>query len=409
MKPRITDLEIKKARPAERPRKLWVGDGLFLLITQSGGKYWRLRWKVGSKERCVSLGTYPAVSLKEAQEKAVQARRLIEAGNDPVVERRLIKARNTFDTGNTFEVVAREWFEVKAARLAPSYFEKVRGTIESNLFPWLGKLPVESIDAPMLLKALRVIEARDALELTARCRRWAGAIFDYAIATGRRSGENPATAIRKDVLKSPTAKNYPHLEREALGEFLRKLDGYSGRPETRLALQFLILTFVRSGELRFSKWDEFDLERGEWRIPAERMKMRREHWVPLSRQALAVLGELRVFTGHSAYLLPGGRDRLPVVSENTLNKAIAQLGYKGKVVAHGFRSSASSILNESNLFNPDAIERQLAHREANSVRAAYHRAEYREERRKLMQWWADCLDGLRNGAEIIPLHRGKMA
>lgn len=397
----LTDVRARTAKSGEKAYKLADEKGLSLLVHPNGSKYWRLKYRHAGKEKQLALGVYPEVTLAQARELTLEARVLLKAGNDPGTERKATKARAVESAAVTFEGVAREWMANRGDKWAPSYAEKVGAILGNNLFPRIGALPITSITAPMLLGALRPIEARGALEVAARARRWAGEVFRYAIATGRAT-DDPASVL-KGALKVGQTKHYPALRREEVGAFLRELLEYPGRPETRLALQILLLTFVRPGELRAARWTEFDLEGAEWRVPAERMKARVEHIVPLSLQTVALLKELQSLTGHAACLFPGGHSRVPYISENTLNKAIEVLGYKGRVVGHGFRATASTILNESGHFAPDVIERQLAHAERNKVRAAYHRAEYLAERRRMMQVWADLLDGLRTGAEVVPL------
>ena len=397
----LTDVKARTAKSGEKAYKLADGKGLSLLVHPNGSKYWRLKYRHAGKEKQLALGVYPEVTLAHARELTLEARGLLKIGQDPVIERKATKARTAESAAVTFEAVAREWMESRADKWARTYAEKVEGILGNNLFPRIGALPVTSITAPMLLGALRPIEARGALEVAARARQWAGEVFRYAIATGRAT-DDPATVLR-GALKVGQTRHYPALRREEVGAFMRTLLEYPGRPETRLALQILMLTFVRPGELRAAHWAEFKFDTAEWRIPPERMKARVEHVVPLSLQSLALLKELHSLTGHGPYLFPGGHSRVPYMSENTLNKAIDVMGYKGRVVGHGFRATASTIMNESGDFAPDVIERQLAHAERNKVRAAYHRAEYLAERRRLMQVWADLLDSLRASAGVTPL------
>lgn len=398
----LTDTAIRNAKPKTKPYKLYDRDRLFLLIHPNGSKYWRLRYKRSDKEKVISLGAYPSVTLGEARKQAQEVHDLLVKGLDPAEQRAAQKAQTN---AATFARVAEDWLALKKGKLAPSYFSKIENTLRTNLFPRVGEKPIREITAGMVLECVRAMEARGAVELSRRCKAYAAAIFNYAAALELVPiGYNPANGLTRDVLGHHTVKHFPHLVEAELGEFLRSLAEYPGRPETRLAVQLLLLTFVRPGELRAAKWEEFgmDAETPVWRIPAERMKMRHPHVVPLSRQAIEALKELKLFTGHSPHLFPGGRGRLPYMSENTVNKAIALLGYKGRVVGHGFRATASTILNESRQFHPDAIERQLAHKDRNEIRAIYDRAEHLEERRRLMQWWADKLDALAT-ANVIPL------
>lgn len=400
----LTDTAIRNAKPKTKPYKLYDRDRLFLLIHPNGSKYWRLRYKRGDKEKVIALGAYPSITLAEARNQAQQARDLIVKGLDPAEHKAAQKAQATV---TTFARVAQDWLALKKGKMSPSYFAKIENTFRANLLPRLGEKPIREITAGMVLECLRAMEARGAVELARRCKAYAASVFNYAAALELVPvGYNPAQGLTRDVLGSHTVQHFPHLVEAELGEFLRALAEYPGRPETRLAVKLLLLTFVRPGELRAAKWEEFDLdsEAPTWRIPAERMKMRSAHVVPLSQQAVDALTELKIFTGHSPYLFPGGRGRLPYMSENTINKAIALLGYKGRVVGHGFRATASTILNESRKFHPDAIERQLAHKDRNEIRAIYDRAEHLEERRRVMQWWADRLEALAT-MNVTPLRK----
>lgn len=396
----LSDTKARSAKPRRKPYKLYDGHGLYLLIHSNGSKYWRLRYRLSDKEKLHAIGVYPEVSLAEAREAATGARKLVKVGRDPVTEQRAAKATAAVRNATTFEGVAKEWIDKRREKWSATYADKVSEILRKDLYPRIGGLPIAEVKAPVLLAALRPIEARGALEVASRARRWSGEIFRYAIATGR--AEFDPSIVLKGALKSATTKHYPALQRDEIGDFCRKLTDYTGRPETRLAIRLLMLTFTRPGELRAAKWGEIDMEQREWRIPAERMKGRRPHLVPLSKQAVLVLTELQRFSGYSAWLFPG-TGKQPCMSEMTINRAIERLGYGGRVVGHGFRATASTILNESGRYSPDVIERQLAHRERNKVRAAYHRAEYLPQRRTMMQWWADYLDGLTAGGKVVSL------
>lgn len=397
--PRLTDAQIKAARPAERPFKLYDEDGLFVLVHPNGSKYLRMRYVLHGREKLLALGVYPKVSLAQAREKVRAARVQLDQGIDPAVERRKARLARQEAAEASFQAVAEEWFAVKAARASENYRRDIRAVLNAHLLPKLGPLPVSEITAPVLLGALKAIEARGRLELTRRARMWARQILDYATATGRRSGENPARALTADVLRPPTRNHRPALTRAEAGLFLRRLVDYPGRSETRLAVTLLLLTAVRPGEIRAARWEEFDFGKRLWRIPAARMKARRDHVVPLSRQALAALEELQPLTGHSEWLFPSGSKRVPYMSENTLSKAFRLLLPERHVVPHGCRAFFSTEANESGRWRQDVIEAALAHAEGNAVRAAYNRAQYERERRALMQWWADTLDALRTGAD----------
>jgi len=391
----LTDVKIRNAKAREKGYKLYDGNGLLVLIHPNGSRYWQVKYRYANKEKTFSIGTYPDVKLVDARERAKEARELLKQGIDPMIHKRENKARNLASALETFQVVTKEWLKKNASKWSASYGEKVRQILSANVLPRIGKIPVSSLTAPLALDAIRPIEARGAIEQAARALRWIKSIMRYAVVTGRIDRSPLSDMMAADVLIGRKAKPHPHLAHDEIGGFLRALAEYPGRPETRIAVNLLLLTAVRTGELRAAKWDEIDLKRGEWRIPAERMKMRAPHIVLLAPQTRALLQELHTITGYSQYLFPGGRGRFPYMSENTVNKAIAMLGYKGRVVGHGFRATFSTIANESENFPPDVIERQLAHKERNEVRAAYHRSEYLPQRRKLMQWWADYLDGLR--------------
>ena len=291
---------------------------------------------------------------------------------------------------NNFEVIAREWIEAKSPAWTPRYTKFLVKRLENDLFPNLGSRPIKDITAPELLSVVRIIEKRGALELANRALQYCGQVFMYGIATGR-ADRNPANDI-KGALKTHVKKHFAHLKAIELPEFLKKVKAYDGHPQTRLAVKLLMLTFVRTTELRGATWDEIDLDKAEWRIPAERMKMRRGHIVPLSRQSVECLKELQIFNGNWKFLFPNPHKPIKHMSENAVLYALYRMGYHSRTTGHGFRHTASTILNECGLFNGDAIERQLAHVQGNKVRGAYNHAEYLPERRKMMQWWADYLD-----------------
>ena len=401
----ISDVKVRNAKAREKGYKLYDSNGLFVLIHPNGSRYWQLKYRYAEKEKIFSIGTYPDVKIADARERAKEARDLLKQGIDPMTRKRETKARNIATALETFQVVFEEWQTKNSGKWSSTYSEKVRQILSANVLPRIGKIPISTLTAPMVLHAMRPMEARGAVEQAARALRWVKSIMRYAVVTGRIDRSPLSEMFASEVLAERKAKRYPHLKRDEIGDFLRKLTEYPGRPETRIAVNLLLLTALRTGELRAAKWAEIDVKRGEWRIPAERMKMRTPHIVPLSSQALSLFDELHDLTGYSPYLFPGGRGRFPYMSENTVNKAIAMLGYKGRVVGHGFRATFSTIANESGNFSPDVIERQLAHKERNEVRAAYHRAEYLPDRCKMMQWWADYLDALKSGAAVIPLFK----
>jgi integrase len=394
----LTHIVVRNATPTEKRYKLFDGNGLYLEVYPAGGKYWRLKYTYGGKDKRLSLGVYPEVSLADARGLKDKARAILKDGKDPATERRLMNAKLEEEAKNTFEVIAQEWLSIGKQRWSVTYTERVMGTMTGCVLPRLGRLPIGQVTPARVHDVVNLYEARGCLESARKARRWIGEVFTHAIQTGRLD-VNPVAYVK---VASAPVKSYPHLPRAELADFSRRLAEYPGRPETRIALELLMLTFARPGELRAAQWTEFDLETGEWRISAERMKGRTEHLVPLSRQAVKALEDLKLFTGYSAYLFPN-HGKHPFMSENTMNRALWLMGYKGRVVAHGFRATASTILNESGHFSPDAIERQLGHQERNKIRAAYHRAEYIQERRGMMQWWADYLDGLRTGGKVVPI------
>ena len=400
----LTDTAIRRAKPREKPYKLADGGGLYLLINPSGARWWRLKYRVEGREKLISLGVYPDVPLKDARERRDEARRLLASGGDPGAKR---KAEKSADA-DTFEAVAREWFGKFSTGWAPTHADKVFRRLELYVFPWLGSRPVRNIAAPDVLSCLRRVEARGTLETAHRTHQHCGQVFRYAVATGR--AERDPCADLRGALPPATKQHLASItDVPGVSDLLRAIDGYAGTEVARSALRLAPLVFVRPGELRGAEWSEFDLATAEWRIPAERMKARVQHIVPLSRQALAILHELQPLTGSGRYLFPSARTHERPMSNNTLNAALRRMGYTtDDMTAHGFRSMASTLLNEQG-WSRDAIERQLAHGERDEVRAAYNYAEYLPERRKMMQAWADYLDGLRVGANVVPLKRSARA
>ena len=383
-------------------RKLSDGDGLYLWVYQDGRKYWRMRYWQAGKEKALSLGVYPKVSLSDARKKRDELRAQLQADLDPSAERKAANLRKKLAAENSFEAVAREWYGKQLHTWVPHHARDVNRRLENNIFPMLGKRPMDEIQAPELLQTIRKIENRGAYDLAHRVLQVCGQVFRYGIATGR-CERNLSTDLRGAL--TPHKKQHQAAVRpEELPELLRAIARYdeTGDKQTRLALQLLAQTFVRTNELIGAEWVEFDLNAALWIIPDGRMKMKTEHIVPLSRQAIAMLEELKDISCGSRFVFPG-RNRDKPISNNTMLFALYRLGYKGKMTGHGFRSVASTILNETG-FNPDVIERQLAHCERNEVRGAYNRAEYLAERKRMMQHWADYLDKLRAGAEVIPLH-----
>lgn len=385
----LSDAKARNAKPKSKPYKIADGDGLFLVIRPSGSKYWRLKYFFGGKEKLLALGVYPEVSLADARERRAQARKVLAAGNDPGEVRKEAKRLATQKSANAFEVIAREWLEMRKHEWTPGHIRAKCCQVETHVLPKLGKRPIAEITAPEVLAMARVVEGRGTLHTARRVMQVTGQIFMYAIATGR-AERNPVPDLR-GALKTPVVKHYSFLKESDLPRYLKKLEAYDGSVQTRLALRLLLLTFVRTNELRSAQWTEIEWDKAEWRIPAERMKMKELHIIPLSEQAIAVLRDLEKHSGHRKYVFPNEHNPASFMSENTMLYALYRMGYHSRATGHGFRSTASTILNEHG-FRADVIERQLAHSERNSVRAAYNHAQYLVERREMMQWWADYLD-----------------
>jgi integrase len=393
----LTDREVKTAKAEGGPKKLSDGEGMYLLVLQSGAKYWRLKYRYAGKEKVLALGVYPDVSLARAREKKAEARKLLVDGLDPSLRRKIEKRQQILRHINTFEAVAHEWHESRLASWGTAHAVKILHSLEKDIFPVIGKRPIAEITPAEMLEVLRVIEKRGALESTARVKQRCSAVFRYAIVTGR-AEKNPVTELH-GAFKTTKKTNYAALKASELPEFVRKLDAYDGQIMTKLALRLIVYTFVRTGELRGAEAREFNLEAAQWRIPAERMKMGEEHIVPLSKQAVKIVKELLEMRaargGNSPLLFQNQASPEKPMSENTMLYALYRMGYHTRATVHGFRATASTTLNELG-FNPDVIERQLAHRERNKVRAAYNRAEYLNERVKMMQHWANFIDEMAN-------------
>ncbi|QOJ23825.1 MAG: tyrosine-type recombinase/integrase [Gammaproteobacteria bacterium] len=403
IKEALTDLACKNATAeGGKVRKLHDGQGLYLWVYEDGRKYWRLRYKIHDTEKSLSLGVYPVVGLKQARQLA-QIERVKLSGNiDPSIDRQINKQKAKEAAANSFEAVAREWSTKQTHTWAKSHAKDVLRRLESNVFPYIGMYPISTIEAPQLLNMIRIIEQRGSYDLAHRVLGVCGQVFRYGVSTSR-CNRDPSGDLR-GALTPHKKKNQAAVKPEELPELLRAIATYEsiGDRQTQLALRLLALTFVRTNELIGALWEEIDLSNALWIVPATRMKMKNEHVVPLTHQALNILTELKTIAGDSRYLLPGRNPNKPI-SNNTLLFALYRLGYKGKMTGHGFRAVASTALNESGLFNPDAIERQLAHGERNEIRGAYNRAEYLPERKRMMIWWSNHIEALEKGAEVIPL------
>jgi integrase len=389
----LTDTTIRAAKSADKQQKFYDGAGLYLLVAPSGSKGWRFKYRFQGKEKLISLGQYPAVSLKDARERAAEARKTLERGKNPSTERKLTRLREQ----NTFELVAREWHGKQAPAWSESHAAFVLRNLERNVFPFIGVMPVAEILASDLLALLRRMENRDAVTVAKSVRSICSGIFRYAVATGR-AERDPAADVRGAIAAHPMKNRAAITDPDGVGELLLAVDKYSGFIMVRHILRFLALAFCRPGEARHAEWAEFDFADRLWRIPAVKMKMSRDHLVPLSPQALAVLEAVRPFSGGGKYVFPSQGAERPL-NAGTLVAALRRMEYsKEEMCAHGFRAMASTLLNEQG-FSPDVIERQLAHVPGNQVRAAYNRAEYLPERRAMMDAWGNHLDLLRENAK----------
>lgn len=406
----LTDVAVRSAKPEDKTLKLFDSGGLYLEVSPAGGKWWRWKYRFAGKEKRLAFGVYPDVSLKAAREKRDTARQQLGAGIDPGDARKAEKIAHA--GAESFEAIAREWYRKFSPGWVATHADRILRRLEKDVFPWLGKRAIAEIKAPDLLAVARRIESRGALETAHRAMQNCGQVFRYAVATGR--AERDPTGDLRGALPPPKEKHHASIiEPKRIGALLRAIDAYEGYFVTKCALRLAPLVFVRPGELRKAQWPEIDLDKAEWRIPAERMKMGEQHIVPLSHQGVEILRELEPLTNRGfparpdvpRYVFPGGRSRERPMSENAILAALRRMGYtKEEMTGHGFRSMASTLLHEQG-WNHQAIERQLAHAERNAVSAAYNFAEHLPERRKMMQAWADYLDALKATADVVPLFR----
>ncbi|MCO5153917.1 MULTISPECIES: tyrosine-type recombinase/integrase [unclassified Shinella] len=390
----LTDVFCRNVKPSEKPQKISDGGGLFLLVEPRGSKLWRLAYRFNAKQKTLSLGIYPAVSLKDARDHRDRAKELLARGIDPGEHKKQEKRKKRLEAGNTFETVAREWFDAQKSGWTPGYADRILRRLEADIFKLIGRRPINEIEPPELLDAIRQIERRNAIVLARRLLQVCGQVFRYAVASGL-AKRDPSQDIRGALRSAGPKKHRTALKEAELPEYLAALDAYEGDRRTVLALKLVLHTFLRTSEIRFGAWSEFEAlgsERALWRIPAERMKARSEHLVPLTSQVESILEELKRLSGNSPYILPA-KTKEGVISQNTLIYALYRMGYHSRATVHGFRGTASTILNE-NGFNRDWIERQLAHAERDGVRAAYNSAEWLPDRRKMLLWWSDHLEML---------------
>lgn len=405
---RLTDKAVMNAKPESKPRKLFDGEGLFLLVMPDGRKYWRLKFRFAGKEKLLAVGVYPRLTLAAARIEAGRARQLLVAGIDPTAERRAAKEADRAQSAverNTFERVALEWYTSRKASWSAATARKADEALRIDLIPALGSLPIADVSSPTVVGVLETIEKRSP-HMADKARQYCGAIVRYAIRKGYR--EDGRILDLRGALQPLNEARPATLEAVDLPEFLKALEAYKGAAQTRTAVRLLMLTFVRPSELAGATWAEFDLDAAEWRIPSERMKMSQPHIVPLSSQAVALLEALKADASTSPFVFPNERaPQSQHMSRDTLSKALRSMGYQDRVTPHRFRTMASTLLNEMG-FHPDWIERQLAHKEANKIRAAYNRAQHLAERRRMMQHWGDYLDGMAKGGKVRTL-RGKAA
>jgi integrase len=407
----LSDVQIRNAKPTEKPYKLTDGGGLYLFIQPHGAKLWRLNYRFQGKQKTLAIGAYPHVTLSQARARLAEAKRSLAEGIDPGAQRKADKLAVLEVARNTFEAVALEWQAKQAEVWTASHSRLVLRILNRYLFPAIGARPVAELSAPEVLRALRPIETRGALETAHRARTIASQVMRFGIATGR-CDRDPAGDLR-GALSPLKVKHHPTITDPArVGELLRAIDGYSGTLISRCALRLLPLVFTRPGELRAAEWAEIDLAGAVWEIPASKMKMRADHIVPLSSQALAILAEIQPLTGSGKYVFPSERSAVRPMSENTINAALRRLGYsKDEIVGHGFRAMARTLLDEKLGFRIDLIEHQLAHEVKDPLGRAYNRTKHLEERGRMMQAWADYLDTLKagtaQGANVVQLRMAK--
>lgn len=393
----LTDIAIRNAKPSAKPVRMFDGGGLYLEVAPNGGKWWRLKFRVGGKEKRLSLGTYPTTSLKAAREKRDDAKRLLASGVDPSEQRKAEKYAGTDRAANSFEVIAREWYAKQSRNWAANHASKVIRRLELNLFPWIGSRPIAEIAAPEILRQLRRIEERHAFETAHRALQNCGQVFRYAIATGRAT-RNPAADLRGALAPWKPIHFASITDPSEVGQLLLAIDAVNAGPVVKSALRLAPLLFVRPGELRQAEWAEVDLDAALWNIPAERMKVGLPHTVPLASQALAILSDLKPLTGYGRFVFPGRTHATPL-SNNGVRQALRRAGYhKDQMSGHGFRAMARTILDEVLKVRPDYIEHQLAHVVRDPNGRAYNRTAHIDERRAMMQQWADYLDQLRSDA-----------
>ena len=395
---------VDTAKPKDKPYKLADGGGLYLLVNPNGARYWRLKYRVAGKEKLLALGVYPDVTLADARAKRDEAKRGIAGGIDPNEAKREEKIAREANVRNTFQEIACEWHSSKLYKWSEGYASDIMEAFNKDVFPYIGKKPIAEIKPLELLNVLRRMEGRGATEKAKKVRQRCGEVFRYAIVTGR-AEYNPAPDLTS-AMQGHESKHYPFLNTSELPTFFEALSGYSGSMLVVLAARLLIITGLRTGELRGAMWQEIDADAAVWEIPAERMKMRRPHIVPLSLQAQAIIMRIREMTGRYPYIFPGRNDPRKTMSEASINQVFKRIGYAGRVTGHGFRHTMSTILHEQG-YNTAWIETQLAHVDKNSIRGTYNHAQYLDGRREMLQWYADYMDALEHHENVVHGRFGK--
>ncbi|EPT9140330.1 tyrosine-type recombinase/integrase [Klebsiella michiganensis] len=386
----LNDMQIRRAKPEAKAYTLGDGQGLSLLIEPNGSKSWRFRYRYAGKPKMISLGVYPTITLADARSRRDDARKLVAEGKNPSEVRKEQKIALQTESESAFEKIATEWHQMKSAKWSAGYASDIMEAFQNDIFPYVGTRPIGEIKPLELLNVLRKIEKRGALEKMRKVRQRCSEVFRYAIATGR-AEFNPAADL-SSALEVHQSNHFPFLKADELPDFLRALDSYTGSRIVQIATKLLMITGVRTIELRAALWSEFDLDNAIWEIPAERMKMRRSHLVPLSTQALDLLNELKMMTGNYRYVFPGRNDPNKPMSEASINQLIKRIGFSGRVTGHGFRHTFSTILHEKG-YSSAWIELQLAHIDKNSIRGTYNHAQYIEGRREMIEWYANIIFG----------------
>lgn len=390
--------QVETAKPKEKPYKMADGGGLYLLVKTNGSRYWRLKYRIDGKEKLLALGVYPDVSLADARAKRDEARKGIAGGIDPLEAKKEQKVEREAQVKNTFQEIALEWHSMKVKKWSAGYASDILEAFKKDVFPFIGQRPIADIKPLELLNVLKKMEDRGATEKAKKVRQRCGEVFRYAIVTGR-AEYNPAPDLTS-AMQGHESTHYPFLTTEELPAFFKALTGYSGSELMVLAARLLIITGLRTGELRGALWSEIDTKKALWEISAERMKMRRPHIIPLSTQALAIIEQIRAMTGQFPLLFPGRNDPSKTMSEASINQVFKRIGYTGRVTGHGFRHTMSTVLHEQG-YNTAWIETQLAHLDKNAIRGTYNHAQYLDGRREMLQWYADYMDSLENGGNVM--------